>query len=259
MCCKGSAKALVAVALLAVAGFVGFRMYTKHHNQPENKLSKVKSEIAKLNGDIEKNWVPIARYERERDELRVDVPKLAAKIKSMEKELAAATDALEAKLQKISFHGKDYGRTDAARLINKEINYFEILKREVAAKEKLLVARESKYEAAMKNQKEMISKKAELLAQVAKIEADLELLRASKTKSDHSFGNNSRMDRIKNLLGDLERDTADQMRAVEMKNALIRTDDDVHETKDQGDTTDAVVKRFRKVVVNETDKVAKED
>ncbi len=110
-----------------------------------------------------------------------------------------------------------------------------------------MLAREARYNAAMANQKEMIVLKSDLLAKVAKIEADLEVLNLARTESKLPTGDKSRLDDIKGTLKELENYTADQMRALELRNSHSPRDDSAAtpEPKEKTDASDAVVRRIR--------------
>src|SRR5262249_24648616 len=176
------------VAIIAVSGVgpaVWHRVQTKIEKQipPEVQIEQLKIDIAKLDKDIEKNWGPIATYEREIKELKTELAKKSDKMKSMAKELASATDELEAKARFVNYEGKPYPLKEAGKILTKEGNFYAALKREVEAKDKLLAAREQKLAAAMAAQKEMMSQKDELKTQVAQLEADLEVLKLRRTEA----------------------------------------------------------------------------
>jgi chromosome segregation ATPase len=249
----GAAVVGIGVALAASTG-VGAAMWhravAKLEKQipPEVQIEQIKLDISKLDGDIDRNWSPIATYEREIKELRVDLDKKTAKIKSMEKELAAATDELDSKIVRAKYEGRDYSRSDAARILSRELNYFTALKSEVTAKEKLLTAREQKLDAAMKTQKTMMTQKEELKTQVAQLEADLETLKLVRAESKLPVGTSTRLDEIKENLNKLQTQISDEKRANELKASF--NESTTEPSKDKIDTTDSVVSRARQVLGN---------
>lgn len=269
-CCSKSAVGLAVVAglgiaILAATGWgevIVNRVKNKIQKQvpPEAQLEKVKLKIGKLDNDIDKGWEPIAAHEREIRQLKSELERKQAKVKAMDKELAAAADELEAKKNQITYNGRQYSRGDANRLLSNEANYFTSLKREIDSRVKQLAALEEQLKAAHANQREMASMKDELIAKVAKIEADLAVLKAARTKSKLPTGDKSRLDEIKSTLQDLENQTEDQMRALDLRNKFHRGEDaSVKETKENVDTTDAVVRKVRKAIGEVEEKVAKDE
>jgi chromosome segregation ATPase len=263
-CCKskfvlGAAVLGIGAALVFSTG-VGSAMWhravAKLEKQipPEVQIEQIKLDINKLDSDIDRNWSPIATYEREIKELRGDLDRKTAKIKTMEKEIAAATDELDSKVVRVKYEGKDYSRSEAARLLNRELNYFSALKNEVDAKVKLLSAREQKLDAAMKNQKAMMTQKEELKTQVAQLEADLETLKLIRTESKLPATCTTRLDEIKERLNKLQTSVSDEKRANELRDSFHQT---TSETKDNVDMSDAVVNRARQVLGNNN--VAKDE
>jgi chromosome segregation ATPase len=249
----GAAVVGIGVALVAstgVATAVWHRAVAKIERQipAEVQIEQIKIDIDKLDGDIDRNWSPIATYEREIKELRADLDKKSGKIKSMEKELAAMTDELDSKVVRVKYDGRDYNRAEAGRILNRELNYFTALKHEVAAKEKTLTAREQKLDAAMKNQKAMISQKEELKAQVAELEADLETLKLARTETKLPVGSSSRLDEIKERLNKLQTCISDETRANQLRESFHQNS--TEETKDKVEATDTVVSRARQVLGN---------
>jgi chromosome segregation ATPase len=257
----GAAVVGIGVALAASTG-VGTAMWhravAKLEKQipPEVQIEQIKLDIDKLDGDIDRNWSPIATYEREIKELRADLDKKSAKIKSMEKELAAATDELDSKLANVKYEGRDYNRAEAGRVLNRELNYFVALKQEVVVKEKLLTAREQKLDAAMKNQKAMLTQKDELKTQVAQLEADLETLKLARTETKLPVAAVSRLDDIKERLNKLQTSISDEKRANQLRESF-RHETSTDEVKDKVDTSDSVVSRARSVLGNS--KLAKDE
>src|SRR5579871_6817958 len=250
----GAAVVGIGVALVSATGVgsaIWHRAVAKIEKQipPEVQIEQIKLDINKLDGDIDRNWAPIATYEREIKELHADLDKKSGKIKSMEKELAAMTDELDSKVVTVKYEGRPYPRSEATRLLSRELNNFTALKNEVAAKVKLLSAREQKFDAAMKNQKAMLSVKEELKAQVAQLEANLETLKLVRTETKLPVAATSRLDDIKERLNKLQTQVSDEKRADEFREQFHQTTstDDI---KDKVDTSDSVVSRARKVLGN---------
>jgi len=266
-CCSKSKFVVGAVVLgLGAAALVAtgvgpalcHRVVAKIQKQvpPEVQIEQLKIDISKLDVDIDKNWGPIASYEREIKDLRKDMQVKQEKVKSMEKELAAATDELEAKTVKVKYDGREYSRADAGKLLNTELNRFTSLKREVASKEKLLAAREQKLDAAMKTQKEMMSQKEELKTQVAQLEADLETLKLIRTEKKLPIGEKNRLDGIKAKLNQLQTTVDDEVRANQLREQF-QNGTTGSEAKEKIDA-DAVVTRVRKALGQEGN-VAKDE
>jgi len=252
---------VAAVSLTGVGPAVWHRMVTKFEKQipPEVQIDQLKIDIAKLDKDIEKNWGPIATYEREIKELKGELAKKKDKVKSMEKELASATDELEAKGRFVNYEGKTYPRSEAAKILDREGNFYTALKREVAAKDKLLTARESKLTAAMAMQKEMISQKDELRTQVAQLEADLEVLKLRQTEAKLPVEKSNRLDRIKERLNKLQTEVQDKTRAEELRESFNNNGSAAPaESKEKVNADDAVVRRLRTALGTDNN-VAKDD
>lgn len=260
-CCK---KTLVVAAVLAggvalIAG-TGLGRHTIHKVVAwgkkqipiEDQIGALKIDIGRLDKEIDSGWPKIAKYESEIKDLKEDLGMRQEKLVKMEKEIAAATDALEAKVVKISYSGKDYSPSQAAKILNRDLNYFVSLKKEVASKTQLLKAREQKLEAAMSVQKEMISQKNKLSTEVAQIEADLETLRFHQAESKLPTNNESSLDSIKERIRGLKRQIDEEGRILELRN---QHNPDVESTpapeaKEKTDLNDSVVRRVREVLGN---------
>ncbi|MCX7699321.1 MAG: hypothetical protein N2039_00430 [Gemmataceae bacterium] len=261
-CCKiGTSLAVAAGLGIAAVWFTGVgpalwqRTVDKIEKQvpPEVQIEQLKLDISKLTKDMDKNWTAIAKYEHEVKELRKELERKQAKLKSMEKELASAAEEIEAKVKFVKYEGKEYKRSDALRLLDREASYFAALKREVASKEKLLAAREQKLAAAMATQKEMKSQQQELLTQVALLEADLETLKLMRTESKLPTGEGSRLDKIKQRLNKLQTDVEIQKRAQELSEASHGGSVGSAE-KDDAAEHDSVLQRVRAALKGEVEK-----
>src|SRR5262245_27014315 len=176
------------IAVIAATG-VGPAMWdrakAKFEKQipPEIQIEQLKKDIAKLDQDYEQNWNLIAKYDIDVKQLEKELEIKTSKVKSMDKELAAAADELEAKAKFVRYSGKDYSRSDALRKLDSERAFYTALKKEVSAKEKLLVARKEKLARAMATQDEMKTQKHELVTAVEQLQADLEMLNLRRTES----------------------------------------------------------------------------
>src|SRR5262245_21933129 len=106
-CCK---KTLVVAAVLAggvalVAG-TGLGRHTYHKAVAwakkqipiEDQIGALKQDIGRLDREIDSGWPKIAKYEGEIKDLKDDLEHKSTKVVKMEKEIAVATDALEAKV-----------------------------------------------------------------------------------------------------------------------------------------------------------------
>lgn len=227
-CCKK----FVAIAVLVALG-IGTVSLVKHgwggvikdhvtnafksHVPPEVQLERVKGQINKLDQDIDSNWTPIATREREIKSLKAELDGKKDKLTSSKAELQAAADSLKAKVQRVSYNGKDYNPTEARRLVKRDLTAYEALTHEVSSKDKLLVAWQKELDALMAQQDEMKKLKGELTARVAQIEADLQVLRLAETKSKLPAGDLSRLNDIKVTLAELEKSNEIKMRALELR------------------------------------------
>ena len=218
---------------------------------PEVQIEQLKLDISKLTKDMDQNWTAIAKYEHEVKELRKELDRKHAKLKTMEKELAVAADELEAKVKFVKYEGREYNRSEALRLLDREASYFAALKREVASKEKLLAAREQKLSAAMSTQKEMKAQQQELLTQVALLEADLETLKLMRTESKLPTGEGSRLDKIKQRLHKLQTEVQIQKRAQELSES---SQGGAVGAAEQEEDHDSVLKRLRAALNRDVNK-----
>ena len=200
-------KDIVVAAVLAGGGPGGYGNWPSCHAMPPGKsqipleaqIEGLKVDISRLI-DIDAGWPKIAKYETEIKELKKDLDDKQVKMTKMEREIAAATDALEAKVVKVKYKDQDYTPSRAAKVLNDDLNSFVALKKYVASRTNLLSAREQKLATAMARQKEMINQKGKLQAEVAQVEADLELLRLQQTESKLPSSNDTRLDDIKEKL-----------------------------------------------------------
>ncbi len=256
-CCK---KALVVAAVLGVgvtalyATRVG-RMaksemtgWFKKQIPPEVQLKEVKDQISQMDKDIDKGWTPIAIYEREIAELRTDLESKQRQVATLEKKLGEAADKLDKSIQNVKLSGP--AETKMLKSLNNQTNLYVALKREVASKDKLLSAREQKLEAARNRQKALIEAKSRLMAEVAQMEADLEVLRWQQTESKLPAGDNSRLDDIKEKMRDLQNQITDQKRILELKQQYNPNTDveDAAPASDLGDSREVVLKKVREAL-----------
>jgi chromosome segregation ATPase len=215
---------------------------------PEVQLKEVKEQIGKMDKDIDAGWTPIAIYEREIKELRSDLENKQARVVGLEKELAVAADELDKSIQKVKLSGP--AETKKLKSLNDRTNLYIALKREVASKDKLLSAREQKLQAANNRQKALIEAKTRLVAEVAQMEADLEVLRWQQTESKLPAGDNSRLDDIKEKMRELQNQITDQKRVLELKQQYNPNTDteEAAPTIDNGDSREVVLKKVREAL-----------
>lgn len=258
-CCK---KGLVVAAILGVGTVAllttGYgrvvkkdvSSWFKKQIPPETQLKEVKDQISRMDQDIDAGWTPIAIYEREINELRSDLEAKQARVGKMETELAKAADELDSNIQKVKLSGP--AETSKLKQLNARTNYFVALKKEVAAKEKLLAARQQKLDAARARQKAMIAQKSKLLTEVAQMEADLEVLRWQQTESKLPAGDNSRLDGIKEKIRDLQNQIVDQKRVLELKQQYNPNTDapETTPTSDDSEARQDVLRRVREALGN---------
>ena len=269
-CCKrGLTLAVVlgiGVAILAATSWGAVakqRASAWFHKQipMETQLDEVKVQISKLDSEIYSGWPKIAMYENEINDLRKDLENKQKKVSATEGQLSAAADDLENKVQRVKFGNREYSLSESGRILNQQANFLVALKREVASKSKLLNAREQKLTAAMATQKEMISQKSRLQAEVAQIEADLETLRYAQAESKLPTGNNTRLDEIKSKIRDLQTQINVQKRTLELQNSYNPNPDGevVVPTKDDGEAREEVIRKIRAAVGDESRNVAKDE
>jgi chromosome segregation ATPase len=260
-CCK---KTLVLAAVLAggvaILATTGLGTHARHKAVAwfkkqiplEDQVEAVKIDITRMDSEIDSGWPKIAKYETEIKDLTKDLNAKRDRMATMETELAAATNDLEAKVVKVKYSGKEYSPSQAGKILNRELNLFVALKREVASKSQLLSARQQKLDTAMAVQKEMINQKSKLQAEVAQIEADLETLRLQQTESKLPSNRDSRLDNIKEKVRSLRNQIEEGKRVNELRNQHNPDAEStpVPEAKEKTDLNDTVVRRVREVLGN---------
>jgi chromosome segregation ATPase len=266
-CCS---KAFVGLAVLAGLGVaviaatgvgpaVWHRVVHKFEKQipPEIQVEQLKHDISKLDQDIDKNWTLIAKYEHDVKQLEKEIDNKQVAIKTMDKELAAAADELEAKAKFVHYKGRDYSRSEALRKVDSEAAYFASLKREVAVKEKLLGARKEKLATAMAIQDEMKTQKHELTAAVERLQADLEMLNLRRSESKLPTTDRTRLDKIKSRMNKLQEEIEIETRANELRESSNGRANPTPEGKEKVSTDESVLRRVREALGNNS--VAKDD
>jgi hypothetical protein len=252
-CCKK----FVAIAVLVALGIGGVRLYRavdgsvdvakdEMHEflkgKPEKQLKRVKKEIAKLDQDILNICDPIAAREYDIKRMKKNLEERKEKLTSSKVELQTAAKALEEKVQRVSYNGKDYNPTEVQKLINRDLVAVASLKSEVSSMTKLLTAWQKDLDAMMAQRSEMANLKGELEARVAQIEADLKVLRLNETKSKLPSREMTRLDDIKATLDNLEKQIEIQTRADELKNDQPTSKMKADAAKDIDATTELINK-----------------
>ena len=206
---------------------------------------RVRGLIKDLDSEIAKGWTPIATRELDIKGLKKDIEFKTSKLETVKSDMQVAAKALEDKVQRVSFNGKEYSPHDARKVLTRELTAYKGLSREVESKTKLLAAWQKQLDAMKANQDEMRSKKDELTTQVELIEADLKVLKLAETKSNMPVGDHSKLDEIKATLAELEKNNAIKMRAMELQNAHDRGEN-VSGTSFQ-DTDDDLIKKIKAI------------
>ncbi|HLW65363.1 MAG TPA: hypothetical protein VKS79_08600 [Gemmataceae bacterium] len=261
-CCSITKKLVfAAVAVALVVGIYHFGSYIKSSIQhaernlpPEVRLKMVKEDIAKLNQDIDKNWGPIAKLEGEIKDTRQSLNNEQAWLESKKTDMLNAAGDLEAKVEKVSYNGKQLKANEARKALASDAELYKTRKQHAESLTRVLASQEKALQAFTARQNEMKNAKAELSARVAQIEADLQNLELAKTKTYMPNGDYSRLDRIKETLNDLEKDTRDRLREVELRDEFNKANSDTAPTEPTKDSSanDEVIKRVRAVTGGES-------
>jgi DNA repair exonuclease SbcCD ATPase subunit len=224
-CCSIGKKLLfAAVAVVVVVGIFHFGSYVVHevrhaesHLPPQVRLEMVKRDIAKIDSEIDKNWGPLAKLEGEIKDTKQEISNDQAWLDKAKAEMNAAADELEANVQKITYNGQTYTPIAAQKKLSEETKKYKQHQQKVDSLNRLLAAKEKAFEAFKARQEELKSARGELEARVAEIEAKQQIIAEAKVKTKMPNGDNSTLDDIKRRLNDMERDTRDELRAIEMR------------------------------------------
>jgi chromosome segregation ATPase len=261
-CCRGAKWAVIAAGVIAAVIAVKtswgelfrgkIKGWAKKQVPVELQIDRMKQEIAKLDRDIEKNWGPIAAEEVALRDLKKDIDGVADSLDKMKTAMLAAASDLEAKATKIRYRNSDRTPTEVRRLLSTDANTYEIKLKEVDSKRKLLAAREKKLDAFKTKQVEMKAQKEKLTAELAEIDAQLQVLRLAETKSHLPAGTNDRLDDIKRTMDELRKHVDVRTRELELREGFNATDDGdkTTPTKDKG-ANDEVIRKVRAVTGDE--------
>jgi chromosome segregation ATPase len=211
------------------------------------QITRIKSQIQKLDQDIDKNWKPIAEEEFEVKRLKDEVAGKQKRLADMKTALLSATDELAAGVKRIKYRDVERTATDAKKLLSADAENYRVYVRELESLEKSLVARERALDAAQKRQHELRDAKHRLTARLDTIQADLRVLRLAETKTPLTIGDSSRLDDIKATLNDLEKRIAVDMRALEMQEQFNPSEPGAATTKPTGGSSPAAEDVIRKV------------
>jgi len=173
---------------------------------PEQELARIKTEIGKLDKDIDKvkgdlaeSNVTVRMLKSEVDELRGEVKENDAAVRKHGDVLKAASSG-----DKIQWGYRTVSFVEAKDLLQGEARRHKDLKDRLRAREAALVSQEQTRELVEQQLQEMLKQKEELTVVVAEMEAQIKLAKVEQIRSKHQ-NDGTRMAEIKQSLSELKK------------------------------------------------------
>lgn len=188
------------------------------------EIERLRGEIANLDQDVNTMIRPVAEYKVSIDRLRIEIAKSQANLDDTRKDLLARTDALKEGRTRVVLNNREF---DAAQVREKLRGDFELFKRQeanLAARSKVLEAKQAALKASQDQLVKVIQKKREYEVRLAQLEAENETLAAAAVGEGKIQIDNSRATEIDRALTALEDRIKADINVIEMRtHGLIPT------------------------------------
>ncbi len=188
----------------AWAGRVGSQIETSV--TPEMELTRIKSEVGQLDGDIDKVKGDLAEanvnvrlLHRDVDEIRKEVKENETAVRKHGEVVKAATET-----EYIQWGARKVNYSNAKELLMSEVKRHNDLKARLKAREQALGTQEQTRDLVEQQLQEMLKQKDELTGAVDEMEAEIKMAKVEQIRSKYQ-NDGSRMGEIKTSLTDLRK------------------------------------------------------
>jgi chromosome segregation ATPase len=202
----------------------------------EFEIRRLKTEVAQLDPDINRNRTIVAEEIVAVDKLRNEVDGARKKLTQLKEQVGRVAAELKAGAASVVYDGQDVTASRAKEKLDRDVNNGQAFESALKSKERQLDARERLLTTSKKKLQAMADAKSELLAQIAQLEADYQEVQLQATQSRVQF-DDSRLADIKRSLDDLR----DRVKVQKVKQDL--EGGDTTATEDKTKTGTEVIRR----------------
>lgn len=199
------AVAFVAISGTKIASYIrsevrSARQQAEESIPPEKEISRLKSEVEQLDGDIKKLVHHLAKERVDVNQLKDKIDEMAAKqtkdLAAFDTRAAALEKAEKNNTQQVSYGDRSVSLNDARRDLDASLNRLENSKKSIAAHESLLSNRIKVRDTLEKQLEAMKNQKSELANSVDAMEAELAALKLQQMESKYQT-DDTRLAKIK--------------------------------------------------------------
>jgi len=186
--------AAVVAALVALCSFtsLGSYLYLAYHKAsgivynavpPEVEIDRLKLEVSRIDGDVQKAFGPIAEQQVAVENLKKEVANGRVNLDTKKKNLMTMKTDLESGTRTVNYGGKDYSADAIRAKLSRDFETYKVSEQALKQKEALLEAKTKAVDAALQQLKEMQAQRDQLQVELARMEAELQTVRVAETQS----------------------------------------------------------------------------
>lgn len=196
------------------------------------EISRVKNEIAQLEGDINNMVRPIAEYMAAVNRLKKDIRHTQASLDEQKEVLLTMTRDLEGNPAAIVYGAHEFAADKVKQKLFKDFESYQRLEAQLKSQRKLLEAKETSLKATQEQLAKVIAKKREYEVRLAQLEAEEETLQIAKLGSKLQI-DDSRATQIEAALQEIEHRHNVQRAEIELTTGSFAVDTIPVPTKSQ--------------------------
>jgi chromosome segregation ATPase len=157
---------------------------------PEQRIEILKDKLKALEQNKSKYFDAVAKEAVEVDKLAADVDKMSDNVALQWKRIDIMRDDLNTQKVRFTYGGQDYKRTDVEKQLASDFDSVKTAEQALDAKKDLLSARKQSLDAAKEQLSTLGQRRDEMAARIAKMEADLKLVRMREEKASLKLDDN---------------------------------------------------------------------
>jgi chromosome segregation ATPase len=151
---------------------------------PEWEIDRLKSELAKIDGDIKKSFGPVADQAVEVQRLQKDIKEQRARLDEQKKTLLTMKEDVEKGTRTITYGGTEYSADTIRAKLSHDFETYKVGEKGLQTKEEQLKLKQAALDAAQQRLEEMRSTKQQLEVEVARLETELQTVRLEQAKAN---------------------------------------------------------------------------
>jgi chromosome segregation ATPase len=195
--------------------FHSMRQTAKDSINPQFEIDRAREEIAGLKPEIERNIEQLARAEIEAECLEREVKTIQGNLDGEKKVILGLRDSLKTGDFRLTKHGADTAEEVKCE-VGHRLDHYKTVSQLLTVKEAELKAKRKAIKAAHDQLQTLKTHKNTLLAKLASIEAQLQLIEATQAKNEFHL-DDSALARAKETVSDLEKRLQILARRAEME------------------------------------------